>query len=209
MRHSSAKWPMLRDWLNQNRDSLILHRQLTDDANDWIKLGRDPGALYRGVRLKQMSEWVKTNADLISLTEQEFLTTSQKVAEEESGQSWRLARAQRVQIMLGSAAALLMIVVAVVILAVNGAFAPRKMNGIFNIAVAEFGEMGADGVIRSSEAGKQMSGWTVAYLRDELKEKIRIYLFGQTKVIFFGELVCRLYNRLQQNKLPPKSMLTY
>ena len=164
------EWPMLRDWLNQNRGSLILHRQLTEDANDWIKLDRDPGALYRGVRLQQMSEWVKTNADLISLTEQEFLTSSQKVAEEESGQSQRLARARRVQIMLGSAAALLMIVVAVVILAANGAFAPRKMNGIFNIAVAEFGEMGADGVIRSSAAGKQMSGWTVAYLGDELKK---------------------------------------
>ena len=165
------EWPTLRDWLNQNRDGLILHRQITEDANDWIKLGRDPGALYRGVRLGQTLEWAKTNAELISLTEQEFLDASQKIALEESRQSQRLARARWVQITLGSTAAVLVVIVAVVILAVNGAFAPRKMSGTFNIAVAEFGEMGADGVIRSSAAGKQMSGWTVTYLRDELKKQ--------------------------------------
>jgi tetratricopeptide (TPR) repeat protein len=165
------EWPTLRDWLNQNRDGLILHRQLTEDTNDWIKLNRDPGALYRGVRLRQMSEWAKANTDLISLSEQEFLAASQKVADEELKQSQRLVRARTIQITLGSTAALLLIIVAVVILAANGAFAPRKMNGTFNIAVAEFGEMGADGVIRSSAAGKQMSEWTVTYLRDELKKE--------------------------------------
>ncbi len=44
------EWPTLRDWLNQNREGLILHRQLTEDTNDWLKLGRDSGSLYRGVR---------------------------------------------------------------------------------------------------------------------------------------------------------------
>jgi len=165
------EWPTLRDWLNQNRAGLILHRQLTEDTNDWIKLGRDPGALYRGMRLQQMSEWAKTNLDLISLTEQEFLDASQKIALKESRQDQSLARARRVQITLGSTAALLLIIVAVVILAANGAFAPRTMSGTFNIAVAEFGEMGANGVIRPSAAGKQISGWTVAYLQDELKKQ--------------------------------------
>lgn len=165
------EWPTLRDWLNQNRGGLILHRQLTEDTNDWIKLGRDPGALYRGARLGQMLEWAKTNTDLISLTEQEFLDASRKIAEEEGTQVQRLARARRMQIALGSAAALLVLIVAVVILAANGAFAPRRMSGTFNIAVAEFGEMGPDGVIHSSTAGKQMSQWAVTYLRDEVKQE--------------------------------------
>ena len=165
------EWPTLRDWLNQDRQGLLLHRQLTEDTNDWIKLGRDPGALYRGMRLQQMLEWAKTNLDLISLTEQEFLDASQKIALKESRQDQSLARARRVQITLGSTAAVLMIVVAVVFLAANGAFAPRKMSGIFNIAVADFGEMGPDGTIHSSAAGKQISEWTVTYLRDELKKE--------------------------------------
>jgi hypothetical protein len=37
------EWPTLREWLNQNRQGLILHRQLTEDTNDWLKLGRDSG----------------------------------------------------------------------------------------------------------------------------------------------------------------------
>jgi tetratricopeptide (TPR) repeat protein len=165
------EWPTLRDWLNQNRDGLILHRQLTEDTNDWIKLGRDPGALYRGVRLQQMLEWAKANADLISLTEQEFLDASRKVAEEESTQRQRLSRARRMQILLGSAAVALVLIVAVVILAVNEAFSPRTMSGTFNIAVAEFGEMDTSGTIHSSAAGEQISEWTVTYLRDELKKE--------------------------------------
>ncbi len=184
------EWPTLRDWLDQNREGLLLHRQLTEDTNDWIKFGRDPGELYRSVRLQQTLEWAKANADLVSLTEQEFLDASRKAEEEEKKQIQRLRRARRVQITLGSTAAILVLVVAAVILAVNGAFAPRQMNGIFNVAVAEFGEMGADGVSHPSEAGKQMSEWAVTYLREELKKEDsniliwpdRSNIFRRTKV---------------------------
>jgi tetratricopeptide (TPR) repeat protein len=164
------EWPTLRDWLDQNRAGLILHRQLTEDANDWVKLDRDPGALYRGARLQHMLAWATGNADLVSLTEQEFLDASQDIAREEASQRERLARARRVQVALGAAAGVLVVVVAVVILAVNGAFAPRAMSGIFNVAVAEFGVMGADGVIRSSAAGEQLREWTVTYLHEELQK---------------------------------------
>jgi tetratricopeptide (TPR) repeat protein len=162
------EWPTLREWLNQNRDGLILHRQLTEDTNDWIKLGCDPGALYRGVRLQHTLEWAKSNTDLISLSEQEFLDASRKVANEESGQSSRLARARKVQLTLAATAGVLMVAVVVIILAVNGAFAPRQMSGIFNIAVAEFGETGTDGIVHASPAGKQMSDWVVTNLRKKL-----------------------------------------
>ena len=165
------EWPTLRDWLNQNRQGLILHRQVTEDTNDWIKLDRDPGAVYRGARLGQMLKWAETNTDLISLTEQEFLDASRKVTEEESTQVQRLQRARRIQIALGSAAAALVLIVAVVVLAANGAFAQRTMSGIFNIAVAEFGEIGPDGTVQFSAAGKQMSGWAVTYLRNELEKE--------------------------------------
>jgi len=159
------EWPTLRDWLNENRQGLILHRQLTEDANDWLKLGRDSGALYRGVRLKQTLEWVKSNSDLISLAEQEFLDASQKTARKEAGQAQRLVRARWIQ-------ALLVIIVVVVILGVTNAFAPQVMpTGTFNIAVAEFGDMDSNGEIHSSETGKQMSEWTVNYLRSELKKE--------------------------------------
>jgi len=183
------EWPTLRDWLNENREDLILHRQLTEDTNDWLKLNRDPGALYRGLRLEQAVKWGKSNMDLVSLSEQEFLEASQKVAAEEQNQIRRLARARLVQITLGSTAVLLVAAVVIVILAANGVFAPRKMNGVFNIAVAEFGEMGPDGQIRNSKAGQQIRGWSVNYLRDQLKDDPNLLiwpnqgnLFNRTRV---------------------------
>jgi tetratricopeptide (TPR) repeat protein len=183
------EWPTLRDWLNQNREGLILHRQLTEDVNDWIKLGRDTGALYRGARLQQTLEWAKANVDLISLTEQEFLDASRKIAREEGDQTRRLSRARWVQIALGGSAVLLVIAVAVVYLAANGFFTPVTMKGIFNIAVAEFGEMGADGQIRESNIGQQISGWAVNYLREAVTDDPNILvwpfdgnIFNRTRV---------------------------
>lgn len=163
------EWPTLREWLDQNRAGLILHRQLTEDANDWLKLERDSGALYRGARLNQMLAWAGEHADLISLLEVEFLESSQQVAREEAEQARKLARARTVQVALGSAAGLLVVAVIGLILAANGMFAPRTMTGIFNIAVAEFGEMGADGVVRPSKTGQQVSAWALDYLRSDLE----------------------------------------
>ncbi|MEU6407055.1 hypothetical protein [Streptomyces sp. NPDC046985] len=44
-------WPRYRAWIGESRERLRLHRQLTQAATAWHELGRDPGALYRGVRL--------------------------------------------------------------------------------------------------------------------------------------------------------------
>ncbi|MFJ9111077.1 WD40 repeat domain-containing protein [Streptomyces sp. NPDC102283] len=44
-------WPRLRGWIEADRERLRLHRALTEAARAWEALDRDPGALYRGVRL--------------------------------------------------------------------------------------------------------------------------------------------------------------
>ncbi|NGO71010.1 DNA-binding protein [Streptomyces boncukensis] len=44
-------WPRLRHWIEDDRQRLRLHRQLTDAARAWERLGRDSGSLYRGARL--------------------------------------------------------------------------------------------------------------------------------------------------------------
>jgi tetratricopeptide (TPR) repeat protein len=183
------EWPTLRDWLNQNREGLILHRQLTEDVNDWLKLDRDAGALYRGARLQQTLEWAKANADLISLSEQEFLDASRKAAREEGEQVRRLSRARWVQIALGSIAVLMIIAVGVMYLAANGYFAPSRMNGIFNIAVAEFGEIGADGQIRESKTGRQISGWAVNYLLEQLADDPNIQIWPSDGNLFNRTIV--------------------
>ena len=77
------EWPMLRQWLDQNREGLRLHRQLTEAAQAWITLDRDADALYRGARLAQAVEWAADHGDRLNELETEFLQASRSVAEAE------------------------------------------------------------------------------------------------------------------------------
>jgi DNA-binding SARP family transcriptional activator len=72
------EWPTLRGWLDEDRAALQLQRHLTEAAQAWVRLGRDPGELYRGARLAQAGEWAESHAGELSPLEREFLTASQE-----------------------------------------------------------------------------------------------------------------------------------
>ncbi|MEH0416137.1 nSTAND1 domain-containing NTPase [Streptomyces sp. B21-083] len=63
-------WPRLRDWIEQDRQHLHVHRQLTEAATTWEQLDRDTGALYRGTRLEQAT---RLDRGSLSAAEQAFL----------------------------------------------------------------------------------------------------------------------------------------
>jgi hypothetical protein len=42
------EWPTLHGWLEENREGLRLHRQLTEASQDWSVLHHDADLLYRG-----------------------------------------------------------------------------------------------------------------------------------------------------------------
>jgi WD40 repeat protein/DNA-binding SARP family transcriptional activator len=86
------EWPLLRDWLNRDRESLRLRRRMTDVAQDWERLGHDPGLLYRGVALSQALDWAADGDDLDPL-EREFLERSEEASEQEA----RAREAQRLR----------------------------------------------------------------------------------------------------------------
>jgi tetratricopeptide (TPR) repeat protein len=139
------EWPTLRTWLEQDREGLILHRQLADATNDWVRLERDPGGLYRGARLKQALDWAEKHPDSISLSEDEFLTESQKVAKEEAEQARRLARAARIQRALAVASVLLILLASGLVYNFVIRKVPAQMDGFFNIAVAQLKQTGENG----------------------------------------------------------------
>jgi len=87
------EWPALREWLASDREGLRLHRHLTEAAQEWELLERDPGALYRGTRLNQAVEWAMANPRALNAQEQAYLETSREAAEHE--QSERDAARQR------------------------------------------------------------------------------------------------------------------
>jgi WD40 repeat protein/class 3 adenylate cyclase len=96
------EWPALRAWLDEDREGLRTHRHLTETAQEWERLDREPGELYRGARLATASEWEEQHADLLNPLEREFLAASQRLAWSEERERQR----RRQQIMVGMAAAL-------------------------------------------------------------------------------------------------------
>jgi WD40 repeat protein len=93
------EWPTLRGWLEENRESLRLHRQITETAQEWLEMDRTPDLLYRGARLAQAREWIATHQDEMNELEREFLTASiadseREAAEREEGRQRELTSAR-------------------------------------------------------------------------------------------------------------------
>jgi tetratricopeptide (TPR) repeat protein len=151
------EWPTLRRWLNENREGLLRHRQLTDAVNEWLKDGRDPGYLFRGARLRQTLAWIDAAPDPLSLDELEFIEASRAAAEEEEKRARQLANARQRQRLLVGVAAVLLLAVMLFVANLLGAFnafrEPGQMSGTFNIAVAE---MAVTGDV-SAETTQQLS----------------------------------------------------
>jgi hypothetical protein len=77
------EWQRLHEWLTQDRESLLLHRHLTESAREWEIRGRDPAELYRGARLVQTREWASANEASLNEQERAFLESSIKQEEHE------------------------------------------------------------------------------------------------------------------------------
>ncbi|MGA6152903.1 helix-turn-helix domain-containing protein, partial [Stenotrophomonas sp. NPDC087984] len=92
-----AAWPRLRKWIDDARESLRLHRQLTEAAHTWNDLGRDPGALYRGTRLAACEEaFMATGAnDELTTREADFLKASSTARHHEEEAAARTTRRLR------------------------------------------------------------------------------------------------------------------
>ncbi|MEV2210397.1 hypothetical protein AB0H86_02565 [Streptomyces sp. NPDC050997] len=69
-------WPRLRGWLTEDRDRLVLHRQLTDATADWEAHGRDPHAVWRGARLAAALDLAAADPGRLTSRERCFLDAS-------------------------------------------------------------------------------------------------------------------------------------
>ena len=87
------EWPTLHGWLEENREGLRLHRQLTEATQDWAATNHDPDLLYRGARLAQTREWASTHQEEMNALEHEFLAASIEAGEHQAAE--REAQRQR------------------------------------------------------------------------------------------------------------------
>ncbi len=111
-------WPRLRQWIDDDRESLRLHRDFTTAAAAWQSTGRDPDLLYRGVRLASMRElagrieWAVASNEL----EREFLQAA--VDEENASRETVHRHARRLRTLVKALAALTVACLAVTSVAV-------------------------------------------------------------------------------------------
>lgn len=80
------EWPTLRNWLEENREGLRIHRHLTITAQEWDASNHDPSILYRGARLAQALEWATEYGDDLNILEHSFLDASKALVEREAAE---------------------------------------------------------------------------------------------------------------------------
>lgn len=78
-------WPRLRRWLTDDRDSVLLHRRITDATQVWQSSGRDPGLLYQATQLDQALAWADQThrASALNADEREFLDAATRLREKQ------------------------------------------------------------------------------------------------------------------------------
>ncbi len=75
------EWPRLREWLEEDRQGQRLHQDLIERSRQWNERGRDPGDLYRGVRLASALEWAAAHEQELNETERQFLSASREASQ--------------------------------------------------------------------------------------------------------------------------------
>lgn len=106
------EWPLLREWLTQNRDDLRLERRLLQAAEEWKNLNRDRDALLQGARLAQAEEWLGRHVDVPVLL-QDFVQTSIWAREEARERELARQRAAAVRLRWFSGALTLLLLLAI------------------------------------------------------------------------------------------------
>jgi WD40 repeat protein len=139
------EWPTLRQWLDADREGLRVQRQLTEDAQDWLALRRDPGALYRGVRLVAANDLAKEHTAELSALEQEFVTASrsQQVNELEATQQ-RAAQLRRRALYLLGAFGLALVAAAVAVVFGIRSDATQKLSRSRELAAVAVNQINID-----------------------------------------------------------------
>ena len=125
-------WPRLCGWLTEDRDGRRVHRQLTEAANTWESLDRDPGALYRGIRLESAREWDSRAGEPLTVRERQFLDASLATRDQEQ------TRERRQRLRLRQLVAVLSVLLVVAVAATGYAFrAEFNASEERNIAVSQ------------------------------------------------------------------------
>jgi hypothetical protein len=105
-------WPRLREWIDEDRAGLRIHRRLTEVAQEWERHSHDESYLHRGARLAEAQEWIETHAGDLNPLERAFLEAS--VDDQEAR---RIAARRRVQSVVAGLTVAMMVFAALAFIA--------------------------------------------------------------------------------------------
>lgn len=71
-----SEWKRLRDWIEQERESLRLRRRLQAECQEWQRNSQPDGLLLRDTWLVAINDWEKKTKPRLSVVEREFLQNS-------------------------------------------------------------------------------------------------------------------------------------
>jgi formylglycine-generating enzyme required for sulfatase activity len=134
------EWPLLRQWLNEDRGFLLWQQRLGAELNQWQTSNYDEGALLRGAPLAEAENWYQHRLTDLNETERNFIETginlrNREVAEEaaraqrELDAARNLAAEQRKRVIWLSVAGGIALVLAAVAI-ISGALAVQRTRDI-------------------------------------------------------------------------------
>ena len=130
-------WPTLRAWLDEDREGRLVHRRLTEAAQEWDSSARDQALLFRGTRLSGASDWALAHDGELNDLEREFLRASRE-AERHEIETTRKRNRRLLVLLVGTGVALAVAVVA-------GLLALNERNTARSIALtADAQRLGAE-----------------------------------------------------------------
>ena len=105
-------WPLLRTWIDANREGLRVRRRLSDSARAWDEAGRDPAALLRGGQLALARDWAAdpVNRDSLGTLTRAFVDAG--IAAERLEQATERNRTLRLRRLVAALTVLVIVTVA-------------------------------------------------------------------------------------------------
>ncbi len=134
------EWGRLRQWIDETREHVRMHRRLAAAARDWAEANRDSSFLLRGSQLAQFDVLADESQVALAGLEREFVNASRTESRRELLQQHRENR--RLKTLLAGVGALLLLAVAAGVVAVSQRQSAKHEA---NIALAR--ELGAKAVI--------------------------------------------------------------
>ncbi len=93
------EWPLLRKWLDNNRDLLRLYHLIASNAREWEENGKDSGYLLAGGQLAQVVANENNLVEFVNLLEQDFIVASKRAERSSILVRWGAAIAAFVSIL--------------------------------------------------------------------------------------------------------------